>query len=124
MLALSAIFAPSALAEKRLTADDKTLRRCTISVLRRECFSDLQSRYLDDPEAGPCTKFTCGQEFTVASAQCPEGFCPKAWACISAHVEAVLANANDTCGESTADHAIIACCSDGTRPVVFKITPA
>lgn len=110
------------------SAADTTLRRARISVVRRNCFVDLQSRYLDDPETGCCTAFTEGQTFTVdarAGSGCPDGFCPLAWECIRHHVEGVLGTSTQrSCGLSDPDGgAVIACCSDGTRPVVFKIEP-
>lgn len=101
--------------------------RCRVTVIRRNCFYDLQSRYLEDPELGPCQHFHEGQQFTVCSdgnLKAPEGFCPKAWECISAHVAGVLDSATDCdCGNAPVDNSVIACCNDGTRPVVFKITP-
>lgn len=105
--------------------DDRPMRRCRVTVLRRECFMDIQSRYLDDPDAGCCERFVEGQQFHVGSAgECPEGFCPMAWKCISAHVQRVLDERQpDTCGLSDPDNAVIACCNDGTRPVIFKIEP-
>lgn len=104
--------------------DDTARRGCRVTVVRRECFSDLQSRYLDDPEAGPCSRFCQGQTFTCRDGRMPRGFCPKAWECIRAHVEAVLSDADPlSCGDAPADRSVIACCNDGTRPVIFKITP-
>lgn len=105
------------------------LAGCTVEVIRRECFPDLQSRYLDNPESGPCQKFLCGQKFKVTLSsflgkEVPEGFCPKAWQAIRNHVEDVLGLSDkDRCGCALADNAVIACCPDGTRPVIFKIVP-
>lgn len=93
------------------------------------CHQDLQSRYLDDPEAGSCPKFTCGQEFTVDASNYHEmasgtHFCPKAWHVLQSHVDAVLASGrSDECGVSRHDGAVIVSCPDGTRPVIFKVTP-
>lgn len=97
--------------------------RCRITVLRRECFSDIQSRYLDDPEKGACSKFVTGQVFET-DGKCPEGFCERAWGIIKDQVGNMLSE--DRCGCTRADssdscRASIVCCSDGTRPVVFKI---
>ncbi|MCM1483951.1 MAG: TIGR04076 family protein [Muribaculaceae bacterium] len=105
-------------------------QRCRITVLRRECFTDLQSRYLDDPEAGPCHMFKCGDEFTVDLMNYDDfssgkRFCPKAWRVLSTHVDAVLRAGMDAdCGLSCHDRAVIVSCPDGTRPVIFKVTPA
>ncbi|MCM1337965.1 MAG: TIGR04076 family protein [Candidatus Amulumruptor caecigallinarius] len=100
-------------------------RGCRVTVIRRECFTDIQSRYLDDPEAGPCRVFRQGESFDCSDGCMPRGFCPKAWECIRAHVDAVLSTADPLqCGDAPADRAVIACCNDGTRPVIFKIEPA
>ena len=39
--------------------------RCKITVLRKECFEDLQQQYLADPHSGPCPYFEVGQEFIL-----------------------------------------------------------
>ncbi len=104
--------------------------RCRVTVLRRECYADIQGRYLDDPESGPCPRFTEGQQFMVDGAACYSmtgkgmEICPMAKKCIADHVSRLHSNElAGRCGESTADKAVIACCSDGTRPVIFKIEP-
>lgn len=127
-MAAAALAAPTAAAAAASrTPDVKTVDfqgRCRVTVLRRECYLDLQGRYLDEPEAGPCPLFATGQTFELDSREArkltEEGkFCPKAWECIAGHVKAVAA------GQSPCDAAgpgpAIACCNDGTRPVVFKI---
>lgn len=115
-------------AAKQRNASSAAERRCRVTVVRRECYSDLQSRFLDEPESGPCPVFATGQKFDVAPGDMEklvaEGkFCPKAWRCINSHVDDVL-KATTVCDtQSTADcrRVAIACCNDGTRPVVFKI---
>lgn len=125
---IASVVSPAATASA-LTAAGATGRRCRITVLRLMCNEDLQSRYLDDPEAGPCTKFACGQEFTVDSSNYHEladgtKFCPRAWHVLQSHVDAVLASGqSDECGLSLHDRAVIVSCPDGTRPVIFKVTP-
>lgn len=86
------------------------------TVIRRECYEDLQSLYLDDPERGACSLFTPGEQFNL-SAGCPEGFCPLAWESIKLAVEAA-AHCPDNPGEKGV---IITSCPDGTRPVIFRI---
>lgn len=126
LLAAAAAVAPGRLLASVTpgSAGAAAARRCRVTVVRRECFTDIQSRYLDDPEAGPCPRFCQGQTFTCSGGEMPRGFCPKAWECIRSHVEAVLSDADPLlCGEAPADRSVIACCNDGTRPVIFKITP-
>lgn len=126
-LSAIAVAASPAKAATAVTSKSAGVPRCRISVLRCECFSDLQSRYLDDPESGPCTKFKCGEEFTVDRSNYDEfsrKFCPKAWDAVRAHVDAALSvGASAECGQSPADKAVIVCCPDGTRPVIFKVVP-
>ena len=97
-------------------SDGPTWRRITITVVRRECFADLQSLYLDDPETGPCSRFAIGDRFTADSPECPAGFCPKAWQTIMAS----LSRLSPGCAPCTSSDIIVAC-PDGTRPVIFKV---
>ena len=39
--------------------------KCRITVLRKECYEDLQAEYLADPKSGPCPMFEVGQEFIL-----------------------------------------------------------
>lgn len=87
-----------------------------VTVVRRNCFTDLQALSLEDPECGPCEAFTTGQVFELAG-ECPEGFCPKAWQ-VLAGCMADAAHCPSSKGENGV---IMACCPDGTRPVVFRI---
>lgn len=38
---------------------------CIISVLKRECYEDLQMQYLADPTVGSCLRFQDGEEFLI-----------------------------------------------------------
>lgn len=99
-------------------------RKCRVTVIRRTCFQDIQGRYLDDPEEGRCPKFREGDSFICSDSSLPKGFCPNAWQAVSHHVKAVTqSSCTLTCGSAPTDGAVIACCSDGTRPVIFKIEP-
>lgn len=91
--------------------------RCLITVERCECYVDLQSLYLDDPEEGPCRAFNTGETFRLdASAECPKEFCPKAWRVVC---EAV--GENGACAATLRSGLKLVTCPDGTRPVVFRI---
>lgn len=92
---------------------------CRISVVRKNCFDDLQSCYLDDPESGGCPMFSddfC-QVMTLGG-ELPQNlkgkFCEKAWA-------ALCSAANDSSGCSESVRTKLASCGDPTRPVIFKI---
>lgn len=128
LLAAGAAIAPTRLFAGEKSNGTSKFPACKIQVLRKECFYDLQSRYLDDPETGPCNRFQCGQEIIVTNENISgfeqgNNFCPKAWACIRQHVHDALDQSSNTCGITRSAKSAIACCSDGTRPVIFKITP-
>ncbi|MDE5837516.1 MAG: hypothetical protein K2H39_00515 [Paramuribaculum sp.] len=93
--------------------------RCRVSVVRRNCFDDLQSCFLDDPEAGGCTMFSDDfSEILNLGGEMPRNlenrFCQKAW-------NALCEAASESSGCSTASKATLASCGDPTRPVIFKI---
>ena len=99
--------------------------KCKITVLKRECYKDLQEQYLANPEAGKCEFFHEGQEFVVDG----EGFfrmmhgqfCSEAWDCISRYVYAALQGGSIMRGWTNDEKIMIASCNDGTRPVIFKL---
>lgn len=91
--------------------------KATVTVLRRECYDDLQSLYLSDPEAGRCQAFKHGEKFNLTSMK-PEGFCPKAWEAIQ---NAIRDYSPCPSAAPSDPMVIIASCPDGTRPVIFKI---
>jgi uncharacterized repeat protein (TIGR04076 family) len=82
-----------------------------ISVLRRDFEKEFVEKLKTGPK-GPCTRFSDGQEFTVTSQwSLPEKFCEWAWADIRIYIPMVLGQGNP----------IAACCTDGFRPVFFKL---
>ena len=99
--------------------------KCKITVLRKECFGDLQEKYLADPKSGVCPMFEVGQEFLVDGrnySQMLNGqFCAEAWDAISRYVYAALQGGSIMKGWTNDEKMMIACCNDGTRPVIFKI---
>ena len=102
------------------TYSGSSLRRlgkaCRLTVLRRECHLDLQSLYLDDPDAGPCRAFRAGDEMTFeAGASCPNDFCPKLWEMICAAV------GSTPCTAGRIPSTTILACPDGTRPVIVRV---
>jgi uncharacterized repeat protein (TIGR04076 family) len=100
-----------------------------ITVLRKECYEDLQERYLAHPKAGPCSLFEVGQEFILERDgerddfwHMMDGkFCSEAWDAISRYVYAGLQGGSIMKGWTNDEKMMIACCSDGTRPVIFSI---
>lgn len=102
--------------------------RCTIEVLRCNCFHDLQCRYLDDPEAGPCPKFHVGDKIEITPgnlrAVMESGkICSQAWDLLRPLVMAALTSGETReCNPAQATNEAIVSCPDGTRPVIFKVT--
>ncbi|MDO4164457.1 MAG: TIGR04076 family protein [Bacteroides sp.] len=99
--------------------------KCRITVLKRECYQDLQQQYLADPKSGPCPYFHEGQEIMVDSDNffhmLDGKFCSEAWDCISRYVYAALQGGSIMRGWTNDEKMMITCCNDGTRPVVFKL---
>ncbi|MDE7025389.1 MAG: TIGR04076 family protein [Paramuribaculum sp.] len=108
--ALMAMLAPS-----KVFGAVGTRRSCVVSVVRCECFGDLQSRFASDPEAGSCPLLKPGMSWDVSGGEMPLGMCPKAWSVISAHIR-------DEYGVCSKSESSIVACPDGIRPVIFKIT--
>jgi len=102
--------------------------RCSVEVLRCQCFPELQSRYLDDPEAGPCSRHHVGEKIEIT----PENIqalkksgkiCPHAWRALEPYVLAALsAGTTVECAPALTENQAVVSCPDGTRPVIFKVT--
>ncbi len=85
---------------------------CRITVLKRSLQQEFADRYRSDP-VKPCERFKDGQEFALSQPwNPPEGFCQWAWADIRAYVSANFHGW---------DFPTVACCTDGFRPVFFRI---
>lgn len=101
------------------------VHKCKITVLKKECYRDLQNKYLADPDSGPCPYFHEGQEIMVDSDNffhmLNGGFCSEAWDCISRYVYAALQGGAIMRGWTNNEKVMITCCNDGTRPVIFKL---
>ncbi len=94
--------------------------KCKITVIKKELFQDVAEKY-GNPEPGivVCPRFEVGQEFILEGTGMPEGFCNWAWADIQRDVVGVLFGASYPWIKG--EHCLISCCTDGIRPVVFKI---
>lgn len=102
---------------------------CKITVLETKVFPELQEKYLADPKSGPCPCFKAGDTFLLK--RTPEQddfyhlmngkFCGEAWDAISRYVYAALQGGSIMRKWTNDDRMMIACCNDGTRPVIFKI---
>ncbi len=92
--------------------------KCKITVLKRTIHQDLVDEYVKENMA-LCERFQDGQEFIVEGPfSQPEGFCAWAWADIRKEVFAVALGGNLFWAKQGV---AIVCCTDGYRPVIFKV---
>jgi uncharacterized repeat protein (TIGR04076 family) len=89
-----------------------------ITVLRKMCNVDLFDEYGQNltPE---CDLVPDNAVFISQDYYMPEGFCPWAWADIHREVIALAMGANYPWSKQ--EGVVIACCTDGLRPVIFKL---
>lgn len=118
-----------------------------VTVLATKCFPDIQKKYLADPKSGPCPCYHAGDEYifertpendsfwhtglntlvkgsgdpdtTAGGPKMP--FCAEAWDAISRYIYTALQGGSIMHGWTNDERMMIACCNDGTRPVIFKI---
>ena len=94
-----------------------------ITVVKKTLNKELAEQYCGEP-AGTCPCFSEGQEF-ICGLDKPEGFCDWAWRDIHPMVAVLLTGGNFSSGifkgwmKDTGT--MIGCCTDGIRPVVFRI---
>ena len=98
------------------------MRKVKITVIKKEFYPEFADEYLTDGiEAGPCPLQNVGDEFLYeGGAQMPIGLCPWAWIDIYRGVNALSAGASYTPWNKK-DGLQILCCTDGIRPVTFKL---
>ena len=98
--------------------------RVRITVLKKYFHREFIDKYAADPERWTeCRHFEVGQEFLTsleAPWEMPDGFCGWAWTDIHKYVLAIVCGGNFAPWVKEKGTAI-ACCTDGYRPVVFKI---
>lgn len=103
--------------------------KCKLTVLRKELYKDLQQEYLADPQSGVCPLYQVGQEFVFERYGQADDFwtmgrgtqCSEAWDAISRYIYTALQGGSIMRNWTNDERMMIACCSDGTRPVIFKI---
>lgn len=118
-----------------------------ITVLDKKLYPELQQYYCADPISGACPCRNVGDEFvfyrnnerddfwhmglntlvrttgdadTVASGP-KMPFCSEAWDAISRYIYTGLQGGSIMKDWMKNENEMITCCSDGTRPVIFKI---
>lgn len=103
--------------------------QCKVTVIDKKCFPDLQEAYLLDPKSGPCPFYNVGDEFLFERYGGEDTFwregngahCAEAWDCISRYIYTALQGGSIMRGWTRDEHVMIACCNDGTRPVIFRL---
>ena len=103
--------------------------KCKITVLETRVFPELQKKYLADPNAGACPFFKPGDTFLLKRTPAQDDFyhlmngkfCGEAWDAVSRYVYAALQGGAIMHKWTCDERMMIACCNDGTRPVIFKI---
>lgn len=105
--------------------------RVKVTVLDTKVHEDLQREYLADPASGACPCFKKGDVYEFWREDDRDDFyrfggdnrfaCAEAWDCISRYVYAGLQGGAFMHKWTRNDRVMIACCNDGTRPVIFKL---
>ena len=103
--------------------------KCKVTVIDKKVFVDYQEKYLADPRSGACPFYNIGDEFIFERYAINDTFwrmgsgsqCAEAWDCISRYIYTALQGGSIMRGWTNDDRMMIACCNDGTRPVIFKI---
>lgn len=111
--------------------------QCKVIVLETKLFEDLQEKYLAQPKSGACPCFKVGDEFLFERTPERDDFyhlgrgsrvadggdwpCGEAWDAVSRYIYSALQGGAIMHNWTRDDRLMIACCNDGTRPVIFKI---
>lgn len=103
--------------------------KCRVTVIDKKVFPDYQEEYLADKNSGACPFYEIGDETLFERyggedtfwTQAKGAHCAEAWDCISRYIYTALQGGSIMRGWTNDEHMMIACCNDGTRPVIFKI---
>jgi uncharacterized repeat protein (TIGR04076 family) len=98
---------------------EKKANHIKVTVLK--CF-DTREVFKEPPVkanySGPCPIFKEGQVLYLDGVSMPSGFCPYAWLDIFPRVFLLMCGGNTPWYEEGVS---VVCCSDGFRPVIFKL---
>lgn len=118
-----------------------------LTVIDKKCYPELQQQYCADAQAGPCPCYNVGDTFLFRRDETRDDYwhmgldtlvhtgadpanvaggpvmphCSEAWDAISRYIYAGLQGGSIMRGWMQAENTMIACCNDGTRPVIFRI---
>ena len=98
------------------------MAKIRITVVKRDLYPELVEAYgssrLKEQGLPRCQSFEDGQFFEIeGSLAMPEGFCSWAWADLQRDFAMMLFGPP----EPWKDQPFLVCCTDGFRPVVFKV---
>jgi uncharacterized repeat protein (TIGR04076 family) len=98
------------------------MKKVKITVLRKMFYTDLAESYLTEGiEVGACPLLNEGEEYIYnGQAIMPKGFCQWAWIDIYKSITALSSGGTFTHWNNK-DNMQIYCCTDGIRPVIFRI---
>lgn len=105
-----------------LNYGDIVMKKVKIIVLKKEFYEEYAEAYLTEgKDVGPCPLLNVGDTFLFeGNAKMPEGFCPWAWIDIYQSVSAISSGSTFK-PWNREDGQTIVCCTDGIRPVVFRV---
>lgn len=118
-----------------------------LTVLDKKVYPELQAQYCADPNSGVCPCYNIGDEFIFERYGAADDFwhiglntlcqtanansngagasslphCSEAWDAFSRYIYTGLQGGSIMRGWMSDERVMITCCSDGTRPVIFKI---
>jgi uncharacterized repeat protein (TIGR04076 family) len=95
------------------------MAKCKITVLKRSINEDFAKVYTKE-KVELCPINTEGQEYISIDGEKPENFCSFAWRDIYKYVFTLLFDGNFGMWMKDSG-SVIACCTDGIRPVFYKI---
>lgn len=121
--------------------------KCKLTVIDKKVYPELQAQYCADPNSGACPCYNVGDEYIferygkkddfwhigtgtlIKAGRDAEGIagstelphCSEAWDAVSRYIYTALQGGSIMRGWMNDERVMIACCSDGTRPVIFKI---
>lgn len=118
-----------------------------VTVLDKKLYPELQAQYCADPQVGACPCYNVGDEYIferygkaddfwhmglntltkcTGNEACTAGgskmpHCSEAWDAIARYIYTGLQGGSIMRGWMKDEREMITCCSDGTRPVIFRI---
>ncbi|MDD2979818.1 MAG: TIGR04076 family protein [Hespellia sp.] len=92
-----------------------------ITVLKKTLMEEIADEYAGKGAIKICGKFEEGDTFITDGRTVPEGFCTWAWADIFKDI--IFVRNNMDCIGTLDKKSQIASCTDGFRPVIFRIEP-